>query len=77
MSQHRGQVKWFNSAKGFGFLGQADGPDVFVHFSSIQTDGYKSLKEGEEVEFDIIQGSTGRPQADRVIPVKKVGSFEE
>src|ERR1700709_1561014 len=65
MAQYRGQVKWFNNAKGFGFLGREGGPDVFVHYSSIQLDGYKSLKEGDEVEFDIIQGDKG-PQADQV-----------
>ena len=65
MSQYRGEVKWFNNAKGFGFLGRTDGPDVFVHYSSIQLDGYKSLKEGDQVEFDIIQGTQG-PQADNV-----------
>jgi len=48
-------VKWFNNAKGYGFLGRDGGADVFVHYSSIQLEGYKSLKEGDEVEFDIIQ----------------------
>jgi CspA family cold shock protein len=66
MAQFRGTVKWFNNAKGFGFLGHEGEPDVFVHFSSIKQDGYKSLKEGDEVEFDIIQGETGKPQADNV-----------
>lgn len=61
-----GTVKWFNNAKGYGFLGQQNGPDVFVHFSAIQTDGYKSLQEGDSVEFDITQGQTGRPQAENV-----------
>jgi CspA family cold shock protein len=65
MAQYKGEVKWFNNAKGYGFLGRPDGPDVFCHFSSIQTEGYKSLKEGEVVEFDVIQGEKG-PQADRV-----------
>lgn len=67
MSQYKGIVRWFNNAKGYGFLG-VDGSvsDVFVHFSSIQSDGYKSLKEGEPVEFDIASGPTGRPQAERV-----------
>ena len=69
MSQYRGEVKWFNNAKGFGFLGRPDGPDVFVHYSSIQLDGYKSLKEGDAVEFDIIQGTQG-PQADNVSRLK-------
>ncbi len=65
MSQYSGTVKWFNNAKGYGFLGRDGGADVFVHFSSIQTDGYKSLKEGDPVQFDIIQGEKG-PQADHV-----------
>ena len=59
-------MKWFDDAKGFGFVASEDGgKDVFVHFSAIQKDGYKSLKEGEAVIFDIIQGEKG-PQADRV-----------
>ena len=65
MSQHKGTVKWFNNAKGYGFPGHDGGADVFVHFSSIQNAGYKSLKEGELVEFDIVQGDKG-PQADSV-----------
>jgi CspA family cold shock protein len=66
MGQYKGTVKWFNNLKGYGFLGRDDGSDVFVHFSSIQYDGYKSLKEGEEVFFDIVQGEKG-PQADCVV----------
>jgi CspA family cold shock protein len=73
LAQYRGVVKWFNNAKGYGFLGREGGPDVFVHYSSIQIDGYKSLKEGDEVEFDIIQGSKG-PQADQVVRLKDAGS---
>jgi CspA family cold shock protein len=65
MSQYKGVVKWFNNAKGYGFLGREEGSDVFVHYSSIQIDGYKSLKEDDEVEFDVIQGEKG-PQADQV-----------
>ena len=66
MAQHSGTVAWFNNAKGFGFLKPTSGPDVFVHYSAILNEGYKSLREGEPVEFDIIMGSTGRPQADKV-----------
>lgn len=65
MSQFKGTVRWFNNAKGFGFLGTEEGPDVFVHYSAIQTEGFKALKEGQQVEFDVIQGSQG-PQADQV-----------
>ena len=66
MAQYSGTVKWFNNAKGYGFLGHDGGSDVFVHYSSIQLDGYKSLKEGDAVDFDIIQGDKG-PQADKVM----------
>jgi CspA family cold shock protein len=66
MGQYKGTVKWFNNLKGYGFLGRDDGKDVFVHFSSIQKDGYKRLQEGDEVIFDIVEGEKG-PQADRVI----------
>jgi CspA family cold shock protein len=75
LAQYRGVVKWFNNAKGYGFLGREGGPDVFVHYSSIQIDGYKSLKEGDEVEYDIIQGSKG-PQADQVVRLKDAGPRE-
>ena len=61
-----GKVKWFNNAKGYGFLGREDGPDVFVHYSAIQADGYKGLAEGEPVEFDVVEGAKG-PQADQVV----------
>ncbi len=61
----KGTVKWFNDQKGFGFISQEDGPDVFVHFSAIQGDGFKSLEEGQTVEFDITDGPKG-PQATNV-----------
>jgi CspA family cold shock protein len=69
VAQYKGKVKWFNNAKGYGFIGREDGPDVFVHYSSIQLDGYKTLKEGDDVEFDIVQGQKG-PQADAVIRLR-------
>jgi CspA family cold shock protein len=73
VAQYKGKVKWFNNAKGYGFIGREDGPDVFVHYSSIQLDGYKTLKEGDDVEFDIVQGQKG-PQADAVIRFKEAAA---
>ena len=55
----KGTVKWFNSEKGFGFITKEDGNDVFVHFSAIQGDGFKTLEEGQKVEFDVTQGTRG------------------
>jgi CspA family cold shock protein len=60
-----GIVKWFNSEKGFGFISRENGDDVFVHFSAIQGDGYKSLEEGQRVTFEVVQGPKG-PQAANV-----------
>ena len=60
-----GTVKWFNSEKGYGFIAVDGGSDVFVHYSAIQMDGYKSLEEGQRVEFEVTQGQKG-PQADQV-----------
>jgi cold shock protein len=65
VSRMKGMVKWFNNAKGFGFIGREDGPDVFVHYSAVIAEGYKTLQEGDLVEFDIVQGQKG-PQADKV-----------
>ncbi|MGH9554937.1 MAG: cold shock domain-containing protein, partial [Terriglobales bacterium] len=59
MERIKGKVKWFNNAKGYGFIGHDGGADVFVHFSSIASDGYKSLQEGDDVEFEITQGQKG------------------
>ena len=61
-----GQVKWFNDAKGYGFIEQEDGEDVFVHHSAIEMEGFKTLSEGQQVEFEITQGPKG-PQASNVI----------
>ncbi len=58
----KGTVKWFNSQKGFGFISDEEGNDVFVHFSGINMDGYKVLEDGQEVEYDVVQGEKG-PQA--------------
>ncbi len=60
-----GTVKWFNNSKGYGFIEQEDGPDVFIHYSSITGEGYRSLNEGQQVEFDIEEGPKG-PQAANV-----------
>jgi CspA family cold shock protein len=65
MDRLTGTVKWFNDAKGFGFIGREGGPDVFVHFTAIESTGFKSLAEGDQVEFEIVQGQKG-PQAANV-----------
>ncbi|MBY5021246.1 cold-shock protein [Streptococcus suis] len=61
-----GTVKWFNAEKGFGFIAQENGPDVFAHFSEIQTNGFKSLDEGQKVTFDVTEGQRG-PQASNIV----------
>lgn len=63
-----GKVKWFNKEKGYGFIEREGGSDVFVHFSAIQQEGFKSLAEGETVEFDVVEGPKG-PQAANVVKV--------
>ena len=67
MSTTTGRVKWFDEKKGFGFIEQESGDDVFVHFRAIQGDGYKTLEEGQEVEFELEDGAKG-PQAANVFP---------
>ena len=66
--KEKGTVKWFNAAKGYGFIQRENGEDVFVHFSAIQAQGFRSLAEGSSVEFDLIQGPKGL-QAANVVPV--------
>jgi len=68
-----GTVKWVNTRKGYGFIAAADGKDVFVHYSSISSEGYKTLKEGDPVSFDIVQGEKG-PRAENVVPLSAGGA---
>ncbi len=68
MARESGTVKWFNDAKGFGFISRESGEDVFVHFRAIQGTGFKSLQEGQKVEFEVVQGQKGL-QADAVTPL--------
>jgi CspA family cold shock protein len=68
MSTTTGTVKWFNEAKGFGFIEQESGPDVFAHFSNISGDGFKTLAEGQKVEFTVTQGQKGT-QAENIVAV--------
>ena len=68
MSTSTGTVKWFNESKGFGFIAQESGPDVFAHFSAIQSTGFKTLIEGQKVEFTVTQGQKG-PQAENIVAV--------
>jgi CspA family cold shock protein len=66
----QGEVKWFNESKGFGFIRDDTGEEIFVHFSAIQSDGFKTLTQGDRVEFDVVPGSRGR-QAANVIRIDK------
>ncbi|MFK5894653.1 MAG: cold-shock protein [Pseudomonadota bacterium] len=68
MSTTTGTVKWFNEAKGFGFIEQESGPDVFAHFSAISGSGFKTLAEGQKVEFTVAQGPKG-PQAENIVAI--------
>jgi CspA family cold shock protein len=71
MEKETGSVKWFNAQKGFGFIGRTGKPDVFVHFSAINSEGYKSLKEGDIVEFAVTQGKKGLQAEDVIIIQEK------
>ncbi|HOB29579.1 MAG: cold-shock protein [Dethiobacteria bacterium] len=64
----QGKVKWFNPEKGYGFIETEEGGDVFVHYSAIQTEGFKTLEEGQEVTFDVVEGDRGK-QAENVVPL--------
>ena len=64
----QGNVKWFNAQKGYGFIEVGEGKDVFVHYSEIKEDGFKTLEEGQQVEFDVVEGNRG-PQASNVVKV--------
>ncbi|HET6370161.1 MAG TPA: cold shock domain-containing protein [Nitrospiria bacterium] len=66
----KGHVKWFNASKGYGFITQEDGKDIFVHFTAIMGEGFKSLEEGQEVEFEVTSGAKG-PQAANVVKLAK------
>jgi len=68
MSTTTGTVKWFNETKGFGFIEREDGPDVFVHFSAIKGEGFKTLSDGQKVQFTVTDGQKG-PQAENVVPL--------
>lgn len=65
---HKGTVKWFNNQKGYGFISDEEGNDVFVHYSGLNMDGFKSLDEGAQVEFDVVNGEKG-PQATNVVRI--------
>jgi CspA family cold shock protein len=67
--REKGKVKWFNNTKGYGFIERASGDDIFIHYSAIKIEGYKTLKEGQEVEFTVLNGSKGL-QAEDVVPVE-------
>lgn len=70
-----GNVKWFNDLKGYGFIGRRDGPDVFVHYTAILGEGHRTLKEGDAVEFEVVQGAKG-PQAANVVVRSRTQSGE-
>lgn len=65
-----GRVKWFNDVKGYGFIGRSDGPDVFVHYTALLGKGHRTLKEGDTVEFELVQGAKGPQAADVVVRLR-------
>lgn len=67
MSKEKGKVKWFNNSKGFGFIERENGPDVFVHYNAIRSEGFRTLEEGQQVEFTVTQGQKGLQAEDVVI----------
>jgi len=71
LAQFTGTVAWFNNAKGYGFLKRNSGSDVFCHYTAIQRDGYKTVKGDERVEFDIVEGDKGKPQAANVVVLRQ------
>lgn len=72
---NKGTVKWFNNQKGYGFITDSEGKDIFVHYSAIQMDGFKTIIEGDVVEYEIGEGTTGREQAVNVTPILTVKSI--
>ena len=64
-----GTVKWFNADKGYGFIEQESGDDVFVHFSAVEGEGYKTLSEGDRVQFEVVEGENGKSQASKVVKI--------
>ena len=70
-----GKIKWFNASKGFGFITVEDGDDVFVHYSGLQMDGFKTVNEGDSVEFDVVNDGKG-PRAENVVVTARVGDAE-
>ena len=74
---NRGTVKWFNNQKGYGFITDSEGKDIFVHYSAIQMDGFKTIIEGDVVEYEIGEGTTGREQAVNVTPILTMQMIEK
>ena len=71
MAQFKGTIAWFNNDKGYGFVSQESGPDLFIHYTALQSEGYKSLQKGDSVDFDVERGPTGKEQAANVTKLKR------